>query len=73
MAAKYFPPIDYGSGFRSNSSGNLNVKQGTIPISQRLGDLGKFYEVEKEAYFDKGKFSLEINGGATGERYMLKQ
>ena len=51
----------------------MNVKQGTIPISERLGDLGKFYEVEKEVYFDKGKFSLEINGGATGERYMLKQ
>ena len=73
MAAKYFPPIDYGSGFSSDSSGNLNVKQGTIPISERLGDLGKFYEVEKEVYFDNGKFSLEINGGATGERYMLKQ
>ena len=26
MAAKYFPPIDYGSGFRSDSSGNLNIK-----------------------------------------------
>ena len=72
-AAKYFPPIDYGSGFRSDDNGELNVTQGTIPTSDRLDGLDKFYEVEKEVYFDKGKFSLEINGGNTGERYMLKQ
>ena len=72
-AAKYFPPIDYGAGFRSDDNGELNVTQGTIPTSDRLDGLDKFYEVEKEVYFDKGKFSLEINGGNTGERYMLKQ
>lgn len=73
MAAKYFPPIDYGAGFRSDDSGSLIVHDGTVPSSERLDGLSKYYEVEKEVYFDKGKFSLEINGGATGERYMLKQ
>jgi flagellin-like hook-associated protein FlgL len=73
MAAKYFPPIDYGAGFRSDDSGTLIVHNGTVPSSERLDGLNKYYEVEKEVYFDKGKFSLEVNGGATGERYMLKQ
>jgi flagellin-like hook-associated protein FlgL len=73
MAAKYFPPIDYGKGFRSDDNGSLVVHDGTVPSSERLDGLSKYYEVEKEVYFDKGKFSLEINGGNTGERYMLKQ
>ena len=73
MAAKYFPPIDYGAGFRSDDNGSLIVHDGTVPSSERLDGLNKYYEVEKEVYFDKGKFSLEINGGGTGERYMLKQ
>ena len=73
MAAKYFPPIDYGAGFRSDDDGSLIVHDGTVPSSERLDGLSKYYEVEKEVYFDKGKFSLEINGGGTGERYMLKQ
>ena len=73
MAAKYFPAIDYGAGFRSDDDGSLIVHNGTVPSSERLDGLSKYYEVEKEVYFDKGKFSLEINGGGTGERYMLKQ
>ena len=73
MAAKYFPPIDYGAGFRSDDDGSLIVHDGTVPSPERLDGLSKYYEVEKEVYFDKGKFSLEINGGNTGERYMLKQ
>ncbi len=73
MAAKYFPPIDYGAGFRSDDDGSLIVHDGTVPSSERLDGLSKYYEVEKEVYFDKGKFSLEVNGGGTGERYMLKQ
>ena len=73
MAAKYFPPIDYGAGFRSDDDGSLIVHDGTVPSSERLDGLSKYYEVEKEVYFDKGKFSLEVNGGNTGERYMLKQ
>ena len=73
MAAKYFPPIDYGKGFRSDDNGSLVVHDGIVPSSERLDGLNKYYEVEKEVYFDKGKFSLEVNGGATGERYMLKQ
>ena len=33
----------------------------------------KRYVMEKEVYFNSGKFVLEVNGGGNGERYILKQ
>jgi flagellin-like hook-associated protein FlgL len=74
MAAKYFPEIDFGKGFNDQVSGDSEVEVGIL-TSAPSGWTGtkKYYQLEKEVHFNSGKFVLDINGGGTGERYILKQ
>ena len=74
MAAKHFPPVNYGDGFTDKGTGEYQLQQGPLsPKPSGYNNDAKYYEVEREVYFDRGKFSLEVNGGNTGERYILKQ
>lgn len=74
MAAKYFPEIDFGKGFTDKTTGDSEVEVGTLtaPPSGWTGTK-KYYQLEKEVHFNSGKFVLDVNGGGTGERYILKQ
>jgi flagellin len=74
MAAKYFPEIDFGKGFNDQVNGDSQIEVGTL-TSAPSGWKGtkKYYQLEKEVHFNSGKFVLDINGGGTGERYILKQ
>jgi len=74
MAAKYFPEVDFGKGFTDKTTSDSEVGVGTLssPPSGWTG-VPKYYELEKEVHFNSGKFVLEVNGGGTGERYILKQ
>ena len=81
MAAKYFPEVDFGKGFTDKSDGAgdselVVVKFSDISDSPPSGwnqGGAKRYVMEKEVYFNSGKFVLEVNGGGNGERYILKQ
>lgn len=74
MAAKHFPPVNYGDGFTDKGTGEYQLQQGPLsPKPSGYNNNAKYYEVEREVYFDRGMFSLEVNGGNTGERYILKQ
>jgi len=75
MAAKYFPEIDFGKGFTDKTTNDSEVEVGTLTPSHSGWNASnsKYYELEKEVHFNSGKFSLEVNGGGSGERYILKQ
>ena len=78
MAAKYFPKIDFGKGFtdKIGSSGEDNeVEFGTLSPTHSgwKAPKSQYYQLEKEVHFNSGKFVLEVNGGGSGERYMLMQ
>ena len=74
MAASYFPEVDFGKGFtdKTTSDGEVNVQSfaGHPGWNSRNS---KRYTLEKEVHFNSGKFVLEVNGGGSGERYVLKQ
>ena len=74
MAAKYFPEVDFGKGFtdKSTSDGEVNV-QSFAGYSGWNSNTSKRYTLEKEVSFNSGKFILEVNGGGSGERYVLRQ
>ena len=75
MAAKYFPEIDFGKGFTDKTTNDSEVEVGALTPSHSGWNASnsKYYELEKEVHFNSGKFSLEVNGGGSGERYILKQ
>ena len=75
MAAKYFPEIDFGKGFTDKTTNDSEVEVGTLSpfYSGWNASNSKYYELEKEVHFNSGKFALEVNGGGSGERYILKQ
>ena len=75
MAAKYFPEINFGKGFTDKTTNDSEVEVGTLTPSHSgwVARNSKYYELEKEVHFNSGKFSLEVNGGGSGERYILKQ
>ena len=75
MAAKYFPEIDFGKGFTDKTTNDSEVEVGTLTPSHSGWNASnsKYYELEKEVHFNSGKFSLEVNEGGSGERYILKQ
>ena len=77
MAASYFPVVPFtDKGFTDKvESGDPDLVTGSlssIPSGWNT-DKSKFYQLEKDVYFNSGKFTLEVNGGGSGERYMLKQ
>ena len=75
MAAKYFPVVDFGQAFTDKAvdgQDGLERKNLSSPPSGWTG-TPEYYQLEKEVHFNSGKFVLEINGGGTGERYILKQ
>ena len=75
MAAKYFPVVDFGQAFTDKAvdgQDGLERKNLSSPPSGWTG-APEYYQLEKEVHFNSGKFVLEINGGGTGERYILKQ
>jgi flagellin-like hook-associated protein FlgL len=74
MAASYFPEVDFGKGFtdKTTSDGEVNV-QSFSGHSGWTSNKSKRYTLEKEVHFNSGKFVLEVNGGGSGERYILKQ
>ena len=75
MAAKYFPVVDFGQAFTDKAvdgQDGLQRKNLSSPPSGWTG-TPEYYQLEKEVHFNSGKFVLEINGGGTGERYILKQ
>ena len=75
MAAKYFPVVDFGQAFTDKAvdgQDGLERKNLANPPSGWTG-TPEYYQLEKEVYFNSGKFVLDINGGGTGERYILKQ
>lgn len=73
MAAKYFPEVDFGKGFtdKSTSDGEVNV-QSFAGYSGWNSNTSKRYTLEKEVSFNSGKFILEVNGGGSGERYVIR-
>jgi len=75
MAAKYFPVVDFGQAFTDKAvdgQDGLERKNLANPPSGWTG-APEYYQLEKEVHFNSGKFVLDINGGGTGERYILKQ
>jgi flagellin-like hook-associated protein FlgL len=72
IAASVKADINFGEGFNETSvTGDIEgLTVGDITGSL---DYDKFYELEKEVYYNSGIFTLEVNGGGNGERYMLKQ
>ena len=75
MAAKYFPEIDFGKGFTDKTvdQDGLESRNLANPPSGWNAANSEYYQLEKEVHFNSGKFVLDINGGGTGERYILKQ
>ncbi|MEC7401866.1 MAG: hypothetical protein VX821_07705, partial [Verrucomicrobiota bacterium] len=74
MAAKYFPVVDFGQAFTDKAvdgQDGLERKNLANPPSGWTG-APEYYQLEKEVHFNSGKFVLDINGGGTGERYILK-
>jgi flagellin-like hook-associated protein FlgL len=74
MAAKFFPEINFGKDFTDKTTSDSEMEVGILssPPSGWTG-TSKYYELEQEVHFNSGKFVLEVNGGGTGERYILKQ
>jgi flagellin-like hook-associated protein FlgL len=70
MAAKHFPEINFGKGFTDKTTNDSEVEVGTLTPSHSgwVARNSKYYELEKEVHFNSGKFSLEVNGGGSGER-----
>lgn len=77
MAAKYFPEINFGKGFtdKISSGQDSEVEVGVLTPTHSgwKASNSKYYQLEKEVHFNSGKFVLEVNGGGSGERYMLLQ
>ena len=72
IAASVKADINFGDGFNETSvTGDIEG----LTVGAMTGSPGydKFYELEKEVYYKSGIFTLEVNGGGNGERFMLKQ
>ena len=63
IAAFVKKDVDFGGDFTDKTP-----KSGVNPATDR-----DYWEIEKDVLFNCGKFVLEMNGGATGEQYILKQ
>lgn len=75
MAASYFPEVDFGKTFTDKAVDGQDGMERKNLDSFPSGWTGtpEYYQLEKEVHFNSGKFVLDINGGGTGERYILKQ
>ena len=73
MAAKYFPVVDFGQAFRTRQwTDRMDWKGRILPTLLRVG-LARILPTGERGSFQFRKFVLDINGGGTGERYILKQ
>jgi len=72
IAASVKADINFGEGF-NESSVTGDIEGLTVGAMTGSSGYDKFYELEKEVYYKSGIFTLEVNGGGNGERFMLKQ
>ena len=73
VAASVKKAVNFGDGAFTESAVTGDIEGLTVGAMTGVSGYDKFYELEKEVYFNSGIFTLEVNGGGNGERYMLKQ